>query len=223
MWSMIFCFLIAAAVHPPASMEQADTAAAQSKAEEWRPLFDGKSLDGWKETAFTARGKVTIEKGAIILGTGYMTGITYTKEFPLSNYEIRYEAARLDGSDFFASITFPVKDSHLTWVLGGWGGTLVGLSSLDGMDASENETSTDWTFQRGRFYRFRLRVTDDRVTGWIDDQWAVDVLVTSRTIGLRYGEIELSRPLGIASWSTTGAVRKIEYRTLPPPEPNGKP
>jgi hypothetical protein len=223
MRSTILALLIAAAVHASARTEQVDpahaqeVAPAQSKVEEWRPLFDGKSLAGWKETPFTGRGKVTIQKGTIILGTGYMTGITYTKQFPLSNYEVRYEAARLEGSDFFASITFPVKDTHCTWVLGGWGGSLVGLSSLNGMDASENETSTDWTFQRGRYYRFRLRVTDDRITGWIDDDYAVDVLLQNRTIGLRYGEIELSRPLGIASWSTTGAVRNIEVRTLTTP------
>ena len=34
-------------------------------------------------------------------------------------------------------------------IVGGWGGTVVGLSSIDGMDASENETtiteSLKWT------------------------------------------------------------------------------
>ena len=102
-------------------------------------------------------------------------------------------------------------------MLGGWGGSLVGLSSLDGMDASENDTSTVWQFEQGRYYRFRLRVTDDRISGWIDDEWAVDVSLQYRTVGLRFGEIELSRPLGIASWSTTGAVRNIEFRTIPSP------
>ena len=33
-------------------------------------LFDGKSLDGWQDTPFIAKGKVTIEDGKIILGSG---------------------------------------------------------------------------------------------------------------------------------------------------------
>ena len=194
----------------------------EPKPGEWQPLFDGKSLAGWNETDFTGKGKIRVENGSIILGTGFMTGVTYAKPFPLSNYEIRLEAARMEGSDFFAAITFPVKDSHCSWIVGGWGGVIVGLSSIDGMDASENETTSVWQFERGRFYRLRLRVTDDRISTWIDDEWAVDIQIEGRTVGLRFGEIELSRPLGIASYSTTSALRKIEYRLLPPPAAEAK-
>ena len=41
-------------------------------------------------------------------------------------------------------------------------------------------------------------------------------LTSGRSIGLRYGEIKLSAPLGFAPYNTTGAVRKIEYRLLRP-------
>jgi dienelactone hydrolase len=184
---------------------------------QWQTLFDGESLKGWKETPFTGRGKVRVEKGTIILDKGYMTGITWAGEFPQMDYEIRFEAARLEGSDFYASITFPVYDSHATWVLGGWGGSLVGLSSLDGMDASENETGTSWQFERGRFYTHTLRVSGGRISAWIDNDLALDVVVHNRAVHLRFGEIELNRPLGFASYSTVGAIRKIEYRRLPPP------
>jgi hypothetical protein len=34
------------------------------------------------------------------------------------------------------------------------------------------------------------------------------------TIGLRFGEIELSKPFGIASYETTAGLRKIEYRLV---------
>jgi hypothetical protein len=200
---------------------EAPQAAALPPVGEWQSMFDGVSLKGWKETPFTARGKVRIDKGTIILESGYMTGITWTGPFPLMDYEVRFEAARLDGSDFFASITFPVNDSHATWVVGGWGGRLVGLSSLDGMDASENETGNDWEFERGRFYTHLLRVSGNRISAWIDNDLAIDVNVQHRVVSLRPGEIELNRPLGFASWSTTGAIRKIEYRRIPPPEPAG--
>src|SRR5215470_940537 len=58
----------------------------------WKSMFDGKSLAGWKETPFTAHGKVSIEDGAIVLGSGFLTGVTWTDAFPKSNYEVRLEA-----------------------------------------------------------------------------------------------------------------------------------
>ena len=104
----------------------------------WQSMFDGKTLQGWRETDFTRHGQVSVKDGTIVLGTGYMTGINWTGWFPRSNYEVRLEAVRVDGSDFFAGITFPVRKEHCTWIIGGWGGGVVGLSSIDGFDASEN-------------------------------------------------------------------------------------
>lgn len=185
---------------------------------EWRPLFDGKSLAGWKETPFIAKGKVTIQDGSITLGTGFMTGINWTKDFPKANYEVRYEAARIQGNDFFAALTFPVHDSNCTWIVGGWGGMLVGLSSLDTMDASENETTVMHLFNRGQWYSLRLRVTDEQIDAWIDDEQVISVNIVGREVSLRPGEIEKSVPLGFASFGTTGTLRKIEYRLLPAAE-----
>ena len=191
---------------------------APPKIGEWQSLFDGKSLRGWRETPFTGRGQVRVENGTIVLGSGKpMTGVTWTGSFPRSNYEIRFEGARLEGSDFFASMTFPVRDSFCTWVTGGWGGDIVGLSSLDGWDASENETRSYFDFEKGRWYSLRLRVTDDRITAWIGDERIADVVITGRSVGLRFGEIELSAPFGFASYATAGGLRKIEYRLLQPP------
>jgi hypothetical protein len=143
-----------------------------------------------------------------------MTGITWTRAFPRSNYEVRFEGVRLQGNDFFASLTFPAGGSHCTWVTGGWGGDIVGLSSLDGWDASENETRSYFNFENGRWYVLRLQVTDDRISAWIDDERVINVAIAGRSIGLRPGEIELSAPLGFASYATNGALRKIEYRLL---------
>ena len=180
----------------------------------WISLFDGKSLAGWKETDFPNRGQVQIKDGMILLGKGYLTGITWTRSFPKSGYEIRFEAARLDGTDFFAGVTFPVNDSHCTWINGGWGGSVVGLSSLDGDDASENDTSTVRDFVKGQWYSFRLAVAPNRIQGWIDGELIIDADITGRQVGLRPGEIDLSVPLGFASYSTVAGLRKIEYRHL---------
>lgn len=180
----------------------------------WKPLFDGASLKGWRETPFTGRGKVTVGDGAIVLGKGVLTGVTWSGEFPKFNYEIQLEAMKVDGHDFFAGITFPVHDSFCTWINGGWGGTVVGLSSLDDLDASENDTSFRRTFESGRWYALRLRVTEDRIQAWIDGELAIDAYFATRVIGLRPGEIERSTPMGIASYSTMAKLRKIEYRVF---------
>ncbi len=99
---------------------------------------------------------------------------------------------------------------------GGWGGDVVGLSSIDGWDAADNETRTYFEFEPGRWYALRLQVTADRIRAWIDEEPVINLEVRGRSVGLRYGEIELSAPFGFASYGTTGALRKIEYRVLPP-------
>jgi hypothetical protein len=189
--------------------------AQQLKAGDWQPMFDGKSLAGWKETAFAGQGKVTVEDGKLVLGAGApLTGVNWEGRFPTLDFEIRFEAARLQGGDFFASLTFPYKDSHATWVTGGWGGDIVGISNVDGWDASDNETRTYFEFEAGKWYSFRLRVTDGRMAAWIDDRQVVGLEINGRTISMRTGEIGLSRPFGFASYNTRGALRKIEYRVL---------
>ena len=191
-------------------------ARAQAPPAEWIPMFDGQSLKGWRETEFSGRGKVEVREGTIILGMGHQTGITWTGDFPRSGYEVRFEAAKFDGNDFFAGITFPVKDSHCSWINGGWGGTVVGLSSLDGDDASENETSTIFEFEKGRWYAFRLEVTGYRIRGWIDGEIIIDADIKDRRVHLRFGETDLNTPIGFSSYSTAAGLRKMEYRLLAP-------
>jgi hypothetical protein len=186
-------------------------------APEWQPLFDGKTLGGWRHTPFTGGATPRVENGAILLPAGGpLTGVTLTGAFPRVDYEVRFEAARLSGGDFFASLTFPVEDSFCTFVTGGWGGDIVGISSVNGADAANNETRAYFNFEMGRWYAFRLRVTAERIAAWIDERPVVDLEIAERPLGLRYGEIRLSAPLGFASYNTTGAVRKIEYRPLAP-------
>jgi len=146
------------------------------------------------------------------------TGINYTNEFPKMGYEIALDAMRLTGSDFFCGLTVPVGDSFCSLIVGGWGGSLVGISSLDGMDASENETTKYVSFEQGRWYRLRLRITDGRIEGWIDEEKLINVVTKDRKISLRPGEIEMSKPMGIASWQTTGVLREIKLRRVDAPD-----
>ncbi len=184
-----------------------------------RSLFDGKTLDGWKKTDFSRAGEVRVEGGRIVLAAGEpMTGITTTLEdLPRTNYELTYEAMRTTGEDFFAAATFPVGASYITLVNGGWGGFVTGLSSLDGMDASENETTCSIKYENHKWYRFRVRVTDEVIRCWLDDKAIIAVNHRDRHVGTRV-ETRSSEPLGFATWKTGGALRRIEIRALTPEE-----
>ncbi|MGO9259485.1 MAG: hypothetical protein ACLQU1_24695 [Bryobacteraceae bacterium] len=125
--ALVVKLMFGAALFAPGPLAGQEAKAAVPAAGEWRPLFDGKSLVNWKESDFFGAGKVTIGKGVINIGSGVLTGITWAASslpFPTTNYEIRMDAARLSGTDFFAGITFPVQDSFCTWINGGWGGEL---------------------------------------------------------------------------------------------------
>lgn len=179
----------------------------------WTTLFDGRSLSGWKDAPYTRRGPVEVRDGMIVLGKGRTTGVALAREFPTRSYELRFEAARLEGRDFFAGVTFPVHDTFCFWVNGGWGGSVVGLSNLDGNDASENDTSTVQDFVQGRWYRFRLAVTSRRIQAWIDDAVVIDVDYTGRKVELQFDETDLGKPLGFSAYGgTVAGLRKIEYR-----------
>jgi len=182
-----------------------------------RSLFDGKSLKDWKPTNFIGKGKVEVKDGCIFLGAGNdLTGISFvnTNSLPRTDYEIELEGKRVSGYDFFCGLTFPVGKACCTLVLGGWGGTVVGISSIDGMDASENETTKSMEFVKNRWYAIRVRVTAEKIECWIDKEQMVDVTITGKRIGMRFGEIEESAPLGIASYNTGTALKNIRLRRL---------
>jgi hypothetical protein len=181
----------------------------------WTSLFDGRTLEGWKEAPYTGRGPVNVRDGILLLGKGRTTGIALTRKFPAVGYEVRFEAARLEGNDFFAGVTFPVGDTFCFWVNGGWDGTVVGLSNLEGNDASENDTSIVRQFIRGRWYRFRLMVTMKQIQAWIDDELVIDIEHTRRKVELQFDETDLGKPFGISAYGgTVAGLRQIEYRQL---------
>ncbi len=186
--------------------------------EGWEVMFDGSSLTGWRETPFAGHGEIELRDGLVLAKMGDpFTGLNYTNDFPKMNYEIALEAMRVNGADFFCGLTVPVGDSFCSLIVGGWGGALVGISSLDGMDASENETTKYVNFQQNRWYRIRLRITHDRIEGWIDQEKLIDVVTTGKRISLRPGEIEESKPMGLACWQTSAAWRAIQLRRVEQP------
>lgn len=217
-WNVVLCSVLCAVALAVANGSHL-VAAPVKKGPAVTTLFDGKSLEGWKVTDFGGQGEVKVEDGKLMLTFGEpLTGVTWTGKLPTDEYEITLEAMRVEGSDFFCALTFPVGASPCSLILGGWGGGVVGLSSINGFDASENETTRYNEFKNGRWYRVRLRVTPAKIEAWLDDEPIVSVERENRTFTVRY-EVDLSRPMGLASYQTTAAIRKIELRSLAPPKP----
>ena len=179
-------------------------------------LFDGKTLKGWKPTEFGGEGEVRVKDGVLYLEVGSdLTGVTWQdpKKLPKTNYEITLEAMRVDGFDFFCGLTVPVKDSFCSLIIGGWGGGVCGISCVDGYDASENDTTTYREFKSKQWYKIKMRVTDTRIRAWIGKEEIVDQDIRDKKINVRI-EVELSQPLGFASWQTTAGLRNIQVRKL---------
>jgi hypothetical protein len=177
-------------------------------------IFDGKSLNGWEITNFGPQGPVYVSGGDIILGMGDgCTGITWKGDFPETNYEVSLDAMRVDGIDFFCGMTFPVGKDPCTLIIGGWAGTTVGLSCIDGMDASENSTTTLMSFEKKHWYHISLSVTETEIVAMIDSIRVVVFNTGHNRLSIR-PEVELSKPFGIASWKTTAAIRNIRVKRI---------
>jgi hypothetical protein len=89
----------------------------------------------------------------------------------------------------------------------------VGLSSIDDDDAANNDTTKFLQFKSKQWYKIRLRVTTERIAAWIDEKPVVDRDVRGNTLSIR-SEVDLSKPLGIATYKTEAALKNIRYRKL---------
>ena len=182
----------------------------ESEVTDKNSLFDGKTLDGWAITEYGTQGPVTVSDGRIIMNYGDgCTGINWLGDFPKVNYKITLEARKTVGNDFFCGITFPVNDEFCSLIIGGWGGPVVGLSSIDGEDAAHNETKILKKFEKEVWYKVWLKVDKDRISAWIDDEKLVDFEYAGHHLSLR-AEVGLSKPFGLFTWETTGEIRNIE-------------
>ncbi len=184
-----------------------------------RDLFDGKTLEGWVPAGYAGDGGAEVTpEGTLLIkrGDGHLNGLKRTDgdALPKVGYEVTLEARRIEGTDFFCCITFPFHDSHASFVLGGWGGSVCGISCIDYMDAMENMTMTVREFDDERWYKVRLIVSDHRLQAFIDGERMVNANVKDRKVGMRFGEIEDSVPFGLSTFQTTGEFRNIRLRPL---------
>ena len=182
----------------------------------WQSLFDGKSLEGWKIASFGGEGEVRVVNGELIMEMGQpLTGITWKDgdKLPTDNFEITLQAMKKKGDDFFCALTFPVRDSHATFVVGGWAGAVVGLSNIDGLDASENETTQYEKLDHNKWYAVRVRVANDKIECWLNDKQMVDVDLKDKRISTRI-EVDVNKPLGVCCYNVDAALKDIRLRRL---------
>ncbi|MEM8668464.1 MAG: family 16 glycoside hydrolase [Planctomycetota bacterium] len=184
---------------------------------------DWKTLKGkWKACQFGGEGAVEFKDGVVKMEFGDpLTGIRWEGDVLKENYEVELEARRTDGFDFFCGLTFPVGKDHVSFILGGWGGGVVGISSIDGQDASENSTTSFRNFDNDKWYKVRVRVEPNKITCWIDDKVACDTERKDIEFDIRY-EMDPCTPLGIAAFQCKSELRNIRMRKIVPKQPEGK-
>ncbi|MCH2206027.1 MAG: DUF1080 domain-containing protein [Lentisphaerales bacterium] len=178
-------------------------------------MFNGKDLTGWKISNFGGEGEVEVKNGEIRLDYGNpISGITWTgAELPKDHYAIELEAMRLDGIDFFVGLTFPVRDQFCSLILGGWAGTVSGLSSFDYQDAANNETTYVVEYKKNRWYKVRMEVAGELLRAYVDGKKIIETEINGRQVHIR-PEVEPSKPLGISSFETQVAYRNIRIFSL---------
>lgn len=198
-------------------------AAAKVEAGKEIVLFNGKSLDDWEMVDVGGSGQVELEGGLMLINQGEnISGAVYKKAatLPMINYEITLEAKRMQGVDFFVGLTFPVGDAKhcATLVCGGWGGSVTGISSIDSLDASENNTSSYQRYKDNEWYPVKLRVTAKNLSVWVGDKQVIDEDIEGKKISVRPGPVESYLPLSLTTYNTMAAIRNVKLTTIAEPK-----
>jgi hypothetical protein len=193
-------------------------------AEEPKPvkLFDGANFDDWEAVDIGGSGYVEWDddRGVMIVRQGdSLSGAIFkkTEGLPVERYEITLETRRTHGVDFFCGLTFPVGnlETCATLILGGWGGSVTGISSIDGLDASNNATGTYQRYEDEKWYKVRMRVTPENLSAWVDDKQVVDIDIKGRKVALRPGPMESYAPLSLTTFNTEAEFRNVVLKPLP--------
>ncbi len=145
-----------------------------------------------------------------------VSGMAWTNGPARMDYEIEWEAMRVNGNDFFAAMSFPVKDSYVTFIPSGWGGSVAGISSVNGHDASENETASYLPLKDQTWHKFKIRVTEKKIEAWANEKQIVDLNTLDKTLDLRSGSPSEIKRYGLVctSYRSTGAIKDIRMRKL---------
>jgi len=202
--------------------------ACYARADETVRLFNGKDLSGWKVAGFDGGGEIKVQAdGAVSCAEGKpLSGMAYTNPIPTISYELKLEAMRVEGSDFFIGLTIPVEDSFCTVIIGGWGGGLCGVSSVNYMDAADNMWTRHVNFESKRWYKLRVRVMPNVLQVFLDDKTyhARIQYEKASVFSLRSGsDIDKTKPLGLATYQTSALWRNFTLTKITEPTEDDKP
>ncbi len=200
---------------PPSTQLSPPHQTAELPANPWLSLVEEPRLSDWKFIDFGGRDAFQKQAGQLTVEAGYpLAGFVFGGAFPTSNYELELEAQKIDGTDFFCLVTFPVGEQSCSLVLGGWGGTVTGISCVNQKDASDNLTTSARKYEYQRWYRVSIRVQAERLLCRVDDQLIVDLPLQDVQLSVRT-DIAATEPLGICSFETAAAWKNIRYKSLP--------
>ena len=217
--TLALTFIAGCCVDPPLPPKPAAPPKIDKLAEGQRAvLFNGKDLTGWTvvkdDIFYNATGKVYVKDGSIILEDGKeLTGIVWAGKPLRDNYRITLQGKRVEGSDFFCGLTFPIRKGHATLILGGWGGSVVGISNIDDMTAVDGPTTQSIEFKQNRWYDIEVEVAENQITVALDDKVIIEHEIGDHRFDV-WPQMEPLRPLGLATYLTKGAIRNIVVNRL---------
>ena len=181
-------------------------------------FYDGttrKLPANWERTSYGGEGEIHFENGVIgmEIGSG-LTGINWkVDKYPTNNFKMIVRARRIVGEDMTCGLTFPVGDQFASLIVGGWGGSVVGISCVDGKAANENKTTSDMQFIHKQWYTVEVVVRGNRLTCSVDDRKVVEIDTTGHKFSLR-GGCEPSQPFAVFTFATCIEVDRIEIIDL---------
>ena len=185
-----------------------------SDAASWQPLFKDPELKNWEPIEFGETNRHEIKTDSIRVEQGYqLTGVRFTGDLPTSNYQMELEAIKGTGTDFFCCLTFPVQDQFCSLVVGGWGGTVTGISCIDAKDASDNQTTSFRKYEMNKPYLINVTVTDDKLQCRIDDELVVDLALKGVKLSLRT-DVDQCKPLSLCSFATGATWNNFRIQRL---------
>lgn len=178
------------------------------------PMIDLLRAAQAESCVFGGDGEIIWEEGALELDPGSpLTGLRWPGFAPGPAYEVEVWFRRIAGVDFPLCLTFPVGDSHCSLVLGGWGGTVCGLSNIDGADADNNASRQLRHLPDRALQKLRLRVDPEEIRAVLNGE----LLVAQPRAGHRFSlrpEVDPCRPFGVASFNTTSRIERLRWRPL---------
>ena len=188
--------------------------AAQPVHGQWKDLFDGKTLDGWRLARgrdVTPRGEVRVSSGVLSIScSDGLAGVESVHRLPTVDYEVALDAMVLKGTPRLCRIVFPIGSTKCVLAVGSGSGTAAGLHQVDGKDFMPGRRVD---FMMKRWYSLRLRVTVDRIQTWIDGREVLSFSTERRRFTVHPTFVGIG-PFGLVANGNHLALRNIRFRRL---------